>query len=135
MANRIDVVSSKGREQALNALPEGTNRLAGGISLPVGKASLLTSSDPKTAFGILHIESATKGKWALPCVAGTVTDATGKKHTFETAIGAGKQQLVVLESMFTELQPNSTYEITVAMVNGNKRVTNIQIGELVEAED
>jgi hypothetical protein len=126
------------KEEALNkASAAGARTLAGGLSLPEGKHSLLTAD--KNTFGILNVDSKTSGKWALPIVAGVVTCADGAKVEFVLSDKPGAKTLVIADNFFMEMQSNQPYIITVGKsANGRKVVTSVipadAIAEGSEAE-
>lgn len=131
----VTKVKKADREKALAAAAaSGARTLAGGLNLPEGIHSFLVAD--KEAFGILNVESKNSGKWALPIVAGTVTVAgTGEKIAFELSEKPGAKTLVIPDSFFISMQTNTAYAISIETRNGRKVVTNVAVGEAVEAGD
>lgn len=134
--------SVDGRKKALkDAADKEYQSLAGGLQLPEGDHKFITAE--KNTFGLLMVDGA-NGKWALPIVAGEVTEAgTGAKHTFVITNNKGDKNLVIQDMYFLAMQGSTEYTIRIGRnAKGQKVVTEVgtptentvETKEAVEAE-
>lgn len=129
----LRTVKASEREKALaTANAAGMKTLAGGLNLPEGKHSFQVAE--KGAFGLLEVESAASGKWALPIVAGTMI-VNGKKETFVLSDEPGAKTLVIPDSFYTAMQLNATYSIEIGSRKGRKVVIGVEAAEAASVED
>jgi hypothetical protein len=134
---KLIIMDASERQSVLDKLPKDVNRLAGGLSLPIGTHEFLTGTDPKSTFGLLNVDARDGKKWALPIAAGTVTvEGTGEKIGFVLSDKPNAKTLVIPENIFMDLQCNTNYKIGVEMRGNNKRITSVvpaDVAETVEA--
>lgn len=124
---KLTKVKADQREAALEAASKaGAKTLAGGLNLPEGTYPFQVAD--KGAFGILEVESAASGKWALPIVAGTMK-VNGKTETFVLSDEPGAKTLVIPDAFYTAMQNNAIYNITIGSRKGRKVVTGVEPAE------
>lgn len=121
------------REAALAAASKaGARTLAGGLNVPEGDHKFVVAE--KAPFGILNVESAASGKWALPIVAGTM-DVNGKKETFVLSEENGAKTLVIPDNFFVSMQAGSEYIVSIGTRKGRKVVTGVVPAGETSSED
>lgn len=119
----LTTVKASEREQALaKASKDGAKTLAGGLNLPEGEYAFQVAD--KQAFGLLNVESANSGKWALPIVAGTM-QVNGKSEKFILSAEAGAKTLVIPDNFYTQMALNASYIITIAKRKGRSVVVAV----------
>lgn len=120
----LSKVKAGEQQKALDAASKaGSKTLAGGLNLPEGNYPFTTAE--KGAFGILEVESAASGKWALPIVAGSMK-VDGKTETFVLSDEPGAKTLVIPDAFFVGMQPANNYIITITKRKGRSVVTAVE---------
>ena len=114
-------------EQAVKlaeATKNGARTLSGGLIVPAGTYRFTTAETK--AFGILNVNSATSGQWALPIVAGTMK-VEGKYEIFVINNFPDAKHLVIPDVFFVKMLVNTNYHITIENRKGRNVVSNVEM--------